>query len=57
MDDEYFKAQADHVRKLASMADPFIKRRLLDLAATYEARVGKTSRTTDLLRPNPRRAS
>jgi hypothetical protein len=48
MDDEYFKAQAEHVRKLASMADPFIKRRLLDLAATYDARVDKPPKVTRL---------
>jgi hypothetical protein len=50
MDDEYFKEQAAHVRKLASMADPFIKRRLLDLAEKYDARMGKPSRATVLLK-------
>jgi hypothetical protein len=50
MDDEYFKEQAAHVRKLASMADPFIKRRLLDLAEKYDARMRKPSRATVLLK-------
>jgi hypothetical protein len=44
MDDEYFKEQAAHVRKLASMADPFIKRRLLDLAEKYDARMRNFTR-------------
>jgi hypothetical protein len=32
MDDEFFKQQARQVRELAGKADPFIKKRLLDLA-------------------------
>jgi hypothetical protein len=37
MDSEFIKERAAHCRFLAEKADPFIKRRLLDLAAKYEA--------------------
>jgi hypothetical protein len=37
MDSEFLKERAAHCRFLAEKADPFIKRRLLDLAAKYEA--------------------
>jgi hypothetical protein len=36
MNDEYFKEQAERVRKIASLADPFTKKRLLDLAERYD---------------------
>ncbi|XIA65703.1 hypothetical protein ACFIOY_05475 [Bradyrhizobium sp. TZ2] len=36
LDDEFKKQRAQTVRDLAEKADPFIKRRLLDLAARYE---------------------
>jgi hypothetical protein len=36
MNDEFRKQRAIMVRALADKADPFIKRRLLDLAARYE---------------------
>jgi hypothetical protein len=42
LDDEFNKQRASLVRDLASRADPFIKRRLLDLAARYEKRPVKT---------------
>jgi hypothetical protein len=38
MNEDYFKEQAARVRNIASMADPFTKRRLLDLAEKYEGR-------------------
>jgi hypothetical protein len=38
MNDEYFKEQAARVRNLASIADPFTKKRLLDLAERYDAK-------------------
>jgi hypothetical protein len=41
MDIEFLKQRAAHCRFLAEKADPFIKRRLLDLAARYEARLPK----------------
>jgi hypothetical protein len=37
MDSEFIRQRAAHCRFLAEKADPFIKRRLLDLAAKYEA--------------------
>ncbi len=36
LDEQFMKQRASMVRDLASRADPFIKRRLLDLAARYE---------------------
>ncbi|MEN3349317.1 MAG: hypothetical protein V7632_2952 [Bradyrhizobium sp.] len=37
LDDEFNKRQSRLIRELADKADPFIKRRLLDLAARYDA--------------------
>ena len=45
MDSSFLKEQADRCRSLAENADPFIKRRLLDLAARYDARSGLPTRT------------
>jgi hypothetical protein len=36
LDDDFNKRQANLLRDLTSQADPFIKRRLLDLAKRYE---------------------
>jgi hypothetical protein len=41
MDVEFLKQRAAHCRFMAESADPFIKRRLLDLAARYEASLPK----------------
>jgi hypothetical protein len=41
MDSEFIKERAAHCGFLAEKADPFIKRRLLDLAAKYEADFSK----------------
>jgi hypothetical protein len=38
MNSDFLKQRAAHCRFLAERAEPFIKRRLLDLAAKYEAR-------------------
>lgn len=38
MNDEYFKEQAQRVRQIASFADPFTKKRLLDLAERYDGK-------------------
>jgi len=38
VDIEFFKKRAARCRALAERADPFIKRRLLDLAARYDGR-------------------
>ena len=45
MDNEFIKERAAHCRFLAKKADPFIKRRLLDLAAKYEADFSETAFT------------
>jgi hypothetical protein len=38
MNEDYFREQAARLRNIASMADPFTKRRLLDLAKKYDER-------------------
>ena len=38
MNEDYFKEQAARLRTIASKADPFTKRRLLDLAERYDGR-------------------
>jgi len=50
MNDEYFKQHADRVRALADKADPFARKRLLDLAERYDAKLGRPSRATRQLR-------
>ena len=50
MDSSFIKEQADRCRRLAEKADPFIKKRLLDLAETYEDRLGRPSRAVRSLR-------
>jgi hypothetical protein len=44
------KEQAERCRRLAKHADPFTEKRLLDLAAEYEARIAK-------LEPQPSKAT
>jgi len=39
MDDEFCRKRARTVRDLAERADPFIKKRLLELAKHYERRI------------------
>jgi hypothetical protein len=39
MDDDFIKTRAEHIRELATKADPFTKKRLLDLASAYERRL------------------
>jgi hypothetical protein len=43
MDYSLLKEQAERCRRLAENADPFIKKRLLDLAGKYEVRLGRPS--------------
>ena len=50
MNDEYFKQQAERVRAIADKADPFTKKRLLDLAERYDATPGRPSRATRQLK-------
>ena len=44
MDQKFLKERAKTVRDLAEKADPFIKKRLLDLADQYDSRIGKPSK-------------
>jgi hypothetical protein len=37
LDHEFYKEWARQVRELADKADPFIRKRLLDLAGNYDA--------------------
>ncbi len=41
MDLATLKEQADRCRRLARQADPFTRKRLLDLAAEYDARIAQ----------------
>jgi hypothetical protein len=50
MDLATLKEQAERCRRLARQADPFTEKRLLDLAAEYDARIEK-------LEPRPSAAS
>jgi len=50
MDSSFLKEQADRCRGLAENADPFIKKRLLDLAEKYEDKLGRPSRAVRTLR-------
>ena len=44
MNEEFYKQRAREVRDIAAKADPFVKRRLLDLADRYDGQ-GRTSIT------------
>jgi len=52
MDEAFMKERALHIRNLAENADPFIKRRLLDLATSYEKRLLRPSKATVRLLSN-----
>ncbi|MDA9441588.1 hypothetical protein XH98_21365 [Bradyrhizobium sp. CCBAU 51745] len=39
MDEDFIKGRAQDIRELATKADPFTRKRLLDLADTYERRL------------------
>lgn len=43
-EDEFIKGRVEHIRELAANTDPFIKRRLLDLANSYERRLSQPQR-------------
>jgi hypothetical protein len=51
MNDEFLKERARAVRSIADRADPFTKKRLLDLAESYEARIGRPFRGATRLAP------
>jgi hypothetical protein len=46
MNEEYLIEQSRRVRSIAAKADPFTKTRLLALAESYDARLGRPSRAT-----------
>jgi hypothetical protein len=52
MDEAFMKERALHIRNLAEKADPSIKRRLLDVAVSYENRLGRSSQATVRLLSN-----
>jgi len=47
---EFLEERLRLVRSLAEKADPFTKRRLLELADSYEGRIGLTSKASRQLR-------
>ena len=47
---EFLEERLQLVRALAEKADPFTKRRLLELADSYEGRIGLTSKASRQLR-------
>jgi hypothetical protein len=49
MDNTFLREQAARCRGLAEKADQFTKRRLLDLAETYDTRLGRPSRASHAL--------
>jgi hypothetical protein len=54
MDDDFYKQYAQRVRDLADKADPFTRKRLLDLADKYDAKTGKPRRASRMIeRPIP----
>jgi hypothetical protein len=59
MDNSFLKEHAARCRSLADKADEFTKRRLLDLAAKYDDRLGHPSRAASVIRAwvNPPDAS
>lgn len=52
MEQEFYRALAHRVRTIAETADPFTKRRLLDLAKRYDAK-REVSRHGPIERPLP----
>ena len=51
LEDSFLKNRASYIREIASKADPFIQRRLLDLANNYEGRIGRPPRELPIARP------
>ena len=50
LDQEFFKGHVQKIQKLAESADPFIKKRLLQLAKKYEQQNSEPSRASVDLR-------
>ncbi|MCK1268929.1 hypothetical protein IVB44_08565 [Bradyrhizobium sp. 49] len=53
MEQEFYQGLALRVRAMADKADPFTRRRLLDLAKRYDAKGGPASRSGATERPLP----
>lgn len=53
MDQIFFRQQALRARDLAEKADPFTRKRLLDLADKYDAKAGGPSRASRLIERPP----
>ena len=51
VDDEFYKERARHIRELAAKADPFIRKRLLDLAGNYDSMVRRSPHTSATAAP------
>ena len=51
MNEDYYKQQAARVRSIASLADPFTKRRLLALAEQYDAAKPSPRRSVPIRQP------
>lgn len=49
MNEDLYRQQAQRVRDLADKADPFTKKRLLDLAEKYDLKIGKPSRASRMI--------
>jgi hypothetical protein len=49
MDEEFYRQQAQRARDLAGQADPFTRKRLLDLAERYDVKGGKPSRASRII--------
>ncbi|MCK1656635.1 MULTISPECIES: hypothetical protein [unclassified Bradyrhizobium] len=53
MEQEFYQGLAHRVRTLAERADPFTRRRLLDLAKRYDAKSGQPPSPAAAERPLP----
>ncbi|EHR00298.1 hypothetical protein [Bradyrhizobium sp. WSM471] len=53
MEQEFYRGLAQKVRGMAEKADPFTRRRLLDLAKRYDSRGGQPSASGPTERPLP----
>jgi len=49
---EFLEERLRLIRSMAEKADPFTKKRLLELADSYEDRIGNTSKATRQLKRN-----
>jgi hypothetical protein len=52
MDNSFLQEQIERCLKLATGADQFTRKRLLDLAARYETRLNKPSAASRVVRPS-----